>query len=90
MVAGVIGLLTHLALLRVVAANRPDDGSVIVPHPQMVARTVLEVLPVNAPVATMPVRPVPLRQQPHPAVVPPAQLHLPVSIIPELNHIKGL
>ena len=54
------GLLTHLALLRVVEANRPDDGSVIVPHPQMAAQTVPEVLPVNAPVEPMLVQPAPL------------------------------
>lgn len=96
MVAGVRGLTTHLALLRVVGANRPDEGSVIVPHPRMVVQTAPEMLPVNAPVVPILVQPAPLRQQPHPlrqqphlAVVPPVQLRLLVSITSKTDHINS-
>ena len=81
------GLLTHLALLRVVGANRSDDGSVIVPQPQMVVWTVLEVLPANVPVALMLVQPAPVRCQPRLAVVPPVRPHLLVSITSKYRDI---
>ena len=74
MVAGAHGLLIHLALLRVVGVNRPDDGSVTVPHPQMVVHSVPEVLPVNGRVAQMPVLPAPAPLRPAPVRPAPFRL----------------
>ena len=65
MVVGAHGPVIHLALLRVVAASKPDDGSVIIPHQQMVEQTVKEVLPVNASVAPIPVQLAPIQAALH-------------------------